>query len=48
MRVALGIGFRAGVRAAQLDAAVRVALAAHPGAQPAVVATLAAKSRARA
>ncbi|KOE26485.1 cobalamin biosynthesis protein CbiG, partial [Burkholderia multivorans R-20526] len=27
MRVALGIGFRAGVRAAQLDAAVRVALA---------------------
>ncbi|MBU9279442.1 cobalamin biosynthesis protein [Burkholderia multivorans] len=48
MRVALGIGFRAGVRAAQLDAAVRAALAAYPDAQPAVVATLAAKSRARA
>ncbi|MBJ9614502.1 cobalamin biosynthesis protein [Burkholderia multivorans] len=48
MRVALGIGFRAGVRAAQLDAAVRAALAAHPDAQPAVVAPLAAKSRARA
>ncbi|MBU9545018.1 cobalamin biosynthesis protein [Burkholderia multivorans] len=48
MRVALGIGFRAGVRAAQLDAAVRAALAAYPDAQPAVVATLAAKLRARA
>ncbi|MBJ9942833.1 cobalamin biosynthesis protein [Burkholderia multivorans] len=48
MRVALGIGFRAGVRAAQLDAAVRAALAAYPDAQPAVVATLTAKSRARA
>ncbi|MBU9339593.1 cobalamin biosynthesis protein [Burkholderia multivorans] len=48
MRVALGIGFRAGVRAAQLDAAVRAALAAYPDAQPAVVATLAAKSRSRA
>ncbi|KWA71063.1 cobalamin biosynthesis protein CbiG [Burkholderia ubonensis] len=48
MRVALGLGFRAGVTAAQLDAAVRAALARHPHAQPAVVATLAGKSRARA
>ncbi|MBF5010361.1 cobalamin biosynthesis protein [Burkholderia pseudomultivorans] len=46
MRVALGIGFRAGASAAQLDAAIRAALARHPGAQPAVVATLAEKSRA--
>ncbi|KVW39531.1 cobalamin biosynthesis protein CbiG [Burkholderia ubonensis] len=48
MRVALGLGFRAGVTAAQLDAAVRAALARHPHAQPAVVATLAGKSCARA
>ncbi|KVU84372.1 cobalamin biosynthesis protein [Burkholderia ubonensis] len=48
MRVALGLGFRAGVTAAQLDAAVRAALARYPHAQPAVVATLAGKSRARA
>ncbi|KWF26093.1 cobalamin biosynthesis protein [Burkholderia pseudomultivorans] len=46
MRVALGIGFRAGVSAAQLDTAIRAALARHPGAQPSVVATLAEKSRA--
>ncbi|HDR8904864.1 TPA: cobalamin biosynthesis protein CbiG, partial [Burkholderia territorii] len=36
MRVALGIGFRAGVTAAQLDAAIRAALAHYPGAEPAV------------
>ncbi|KWA00719.1 cobalamin biosynthesis protein [Burkholderia territorii] len=47
MRVALGIGFRAGVTAAQLDAAIRAALAYYPGAEPAVVATLADKARAR-
>lgn len=47
MRVALGIGFRAGVTAAQLDAAIRAALAHYPGAEPAVVATLADKARAR-
>ncbi|AJY13596.1 cobalamin biosynthesis protein [Burkholderia dolosa] len=48
MRVALGIGFRADVSAAQLDAAIRAALAAYPAAEPAVVATLADKVRARA
>ncbi|GBH25573.1 cobalamin biosynthesis protein CbiG [Burkholderia vietnamiensis] len=47
MRVALGVGFRAHVTAAQLDAAIRAALARHPGAEPAVVATLADKARAR-
>ncbi|WP_063549393.1 cobalamin biosynthesis protein [Burkholderia territorii] len=47
MRVALGIGFRAGVTAAQLDAAIRAALAHYPGVEPAVVATLADKARAR-
>ncbi|KVC58636.1 cobalamin biosynthesis protein [Burkholderia stagnalis] len=48
MQVALGLGFRAGVSAAQLDAAIRAALAHHPHARPAVVATLVDKSRARA
>jgi cobalt-precorrin 5A hydrolase len=48
MRVALGLGFRAGVTAVQLDAAIRAALARHPGAQPVVVATLDAKRGARA
>ncbi|MGN7981333.1 cobalamin biosynthesis protein [Burkholderia sp. 22313] len=47
MRVALGVGFRAGVSAAQLDAAIRAALAHYPGAAPAVIATLADKARAR-
>ncbi|HGL4262119.1 TPA: cobalamin biosynthesis protein CbiG, partial [Burkholderia dolosa] len=36
MRVALGIGFRADVSAAQLDAAIRAALAAYPAVEPAV------------
>ncbi|WP_175835678.1 cobalamin biosynthesis protein [Burkholderia anthina] len=48
MRVALGVGFRAGVTAAQLDAAIRAALARYPAAEPAVVATLADKAHARA
>ncbi|RQS75565.1 cobalamin biosynthesis protein CbiG [Burkholderia sp. Bp8963] len=48
MQVALGLGFRAGIGAAQLDAAIRAALAQHPDAQPAVVATLADKARTRA
>ncbi|WP_174989661.1 cobalamin biosynthesis protein, partial [Burkholderia lata] len=48
MRVALGVGFRAGVTAAQLDAAIRSALALYPAAEPALVATLADKARARA
>ncbi|NIF14693.1 cobalamin biosynthesis protein CbiG, partial [Burkholderia sp. Ax-1735] len=48
MRVALGIGFRAGVTAAQLDAAIRAALMPYPAAEPALVATLADKARARA
>ncbi|TCW87330.1 cobalamin biosynthesis protein CbiG [Burkholderia sp. SRS-46] len=48
MRVALGLGFRAGASAAQLDTAIRAALAQHPHAQPAVVATLIDKSRAHA
>ncbi|WP_175764423.1 cobalamin biosynthesis protein [Burkholderia latens] len=47
MRVALGVGFRANVSAAQLDAAIRAALALYPDAEPAVVATLADKARAR-
>ncbi|MGS0894231.1 cobalamin biosynthesis protein [Burkholderia stagnalis] len=47
MRVALGIGFRAGVTAAQLDRAIRAALALYPAAEPALVATLADKARAR-
>ncbi|MGR3907601.1 cobalamin biosynthesis protein [Burkholderia sp. SR8] len=47
MRVALGVGFRANVSAAQLDAAIRAALAQYPDAEPAVVATLADKARAR-
>lgn len=47
MRVALGVGFRAGVTAVQLDAAIRAALARYPGAEPVVVATLADKARAR-
>ncbi|OXI34679.1 cobalamin biosynthesis protein CbiG [Burkholderia sp. AU16741] len=46
MRVALGVGFRAGVTAAQLDAAIRAALARYPAAEPALVATLADKARA--
>ncbi|HDR9715411.1 TPA: cobalamin biosynthesis protein CbiG, partial [Burkholderia aenigmatica] len=45
MRVALGVGFRAGVTAAQLDAAIRAALTLYPGAEPALVATLADKAR---
>ncbi len=48
MRVALGVGFRAGVTAAQLDAAIRAALARYPAAEPALVATLADKACARA
>ncbi|AFQ48186.1 cobalamin biosynthesis protein [Burkholderia cepacia] len=48
MRVALGVGFRAGASATQLDAAIRATLAHYPGAEPAVVATLADKSHARA
>ncbi|MBR7961350.1 cobalamin biosynthesis protein [Burkholderia latens] len=48
MRVALGIGFRANASAAQLDAAIRAALAQHPDVEPAIVATLADKARARA
>ncbi|MBJ9881022.1 cobalamin biosynthesis protein CbiG, partial [Burkholderia cenocepacia] len=47
MRVALGVGFRAGVTAAQLDAAIRAALARYPAAEPALVATLAAQACAR-
>ncbi|KUY92145.1 MULTISPECIES: cobalamin biosynthesis protein [unclassified Burkholderia] len=47
MRVALGVGFRADVTAAQLDAAIRAALKHYPDAEPAVVATLADKARAR-
>ncbi|MCA3932845.1 MAG: cobalamin biosynthesis protein, partial [Burkholderia sp.] len=48
MRVALGVGFRAGVTAVQLDAAIRAALALYPAAEPALVATLADKARTRA
>ncbi|HEM7893479.1 TPA: cobalamin biosynthesis protein, partial [Burkholderia cepacia] len=48
MRVAIGVGFRAGVTAAQLDAAIRIALMRYPAAEPALVATLADKARARA
>ncbi|MEN2469682.1 cobalamin biosynthesis protein [Burkholderia sp. GS2Y] len=48
MRVALGVGFRAGTTVAQLDAAIRATLALYPNAEPAVVATLADKAHARA